>query len=317
MRWVRRQAFRDRAGASNIENRTCTGVNLALRICARGEPGQGEPVSQAAELEKPHVSPASDRLPGRLWLLLFVLAAIQFTNIVDFLIMMPLGPQFMRIFEISPGQFGFVVSAYAFSAGLSGLVAAFFLDRFDRRKAILALYAGLTLGALLCGLAPNFPALVGARIFTDSGGIIRHQSRDGRFDSRLAPRTRDGHHHVVVFGMAAVEVLLGLELADRGGWHTPFFFLAGAGVVIWLIAARLLPSMRGHLAASGADRPRPMQQIREIVAPANHRRAYALMASLTLAGISVVPHQRAHGREHRAAGKRLKWIYWVHARWSA
>src|SRR5258708_34644373 len=149
------------------------GVILAIRICARVEPAHGDGVSHLVELERSAVSPASNRLPGRLWLLLFVLAAIQFTNIVDFLIMMPLGPQFMRIFEISPGQFGFVVSVYAFSAGLSALAAAFFLDRFDRRVAILSLYAGLTLGALFCGLAPNFPMLVAARIFTGIfGGVI-------------------------------------------------------------------------------------------------------------------------------------------------
>jgi predicted MFS family arabinose efflux permease len=286
-----------------------------MRICARGEPGQVERVSRTAELEKPEVSPASGRLPGRLWLLLFVLAAIQFTNIVDFLIMMPLGPQFMRIFEISPGQFGFVVSAYAFSAGISGVVAAFFLDRFDRRVAILALYAGLTLGALLCGLAPNFAALVGARIFTGIfGGIIGATVLSATGD--LIPGSHRGRAMGIImssFSMAAVlGVPLGLELAERGGWHTPFFFLAGVGVVIWVIAACLLPPMRGHLIASGEVRPPPMQQIREIVAPSNHRRAYALMASLTLAGISVVPYLSAYMVANTGFPESdLKWIYLI------
>jgi predicted MFS family arabinose efflux permease len=286
-----------------------------MRICTREEPGQGDRVSHLAELEKPDVSPASNRLPGRLWLLLFVLAAIQFTNIVDFLIMMPLGPQFMRIFEISPGQFGFVVSAYAFSAGLSGVAAAFFLDRFDRRTAILALYAGLTLGALLCGLAPNFPALVAARIFTGVfGGVIGAAVLSATGD--LIPGSHRGRAMGIImssFSMAAVlGVPLGLELAERGGWHTPFFFLAGVGTLIWLIAARLLPPMRGHMTGAAQVRPQPMQQIREIIAPANHRRAYALMASLTLAGISVVPYLSAYVVANTGfLESDLKWIYLI------
>ncbi len=229
--------------------------------------------------------------------MLFVLATIQFTNIVDFLIMMPLGPQFMRIFSISPGQFGFVVSAYAFSAGISGVAAAFFLDRFDRRVAILALYAGLTLGTLCCGLAPNFTMLVAARILTGVfGGIIGAAVLSATGD--LIPESHRGRAMGIImssFSMAAVAgVPLGLWLASRGGWHRPFLVLAGAGAVMWVIAARLLPPMRGHLQGPARARPHPLRHLREIAAPPNHRRAYALMASLTLAGMSVVPYLSAY-----------------------
>src|SRR5882724_1792630 len=80
--------------------------------------------------------------------LLFVLAAVQFTAIVDFLIILPLGPQYMRVFNINPGQFGLIVSAYALSAGVSGLAAGLFLDRFYRKRALLALYFGFAVGTL-------------------------------------------------------------------------------------------------------------------------------------------------------------------------
>ena len=283
--------------ARAVETKTVIGVNHGLQICAGREASHCERVSQAAEVQKPDVTPASDRLPGRLWLLLFVLATIQFTNVVDFLIMMPLGPQFMRIFEISPGQFGFVVSAYAFSAGLSGLAAAFFLDRFDRRVAILALYAGLTIGTLCCGLAPNFTALVAARILTGIfGGIIGAAVLSAAGD--LIPESHRGRAMGLImssFSIAAVAgVPLGLWLASWGGWHRPFLVLAAAGAVIWVIAARLLPSMRDHQRGAGQVRPKPLHQIREIIAPRNHRRAYALMASLTLAGMCVVPYLSAY-----------------------
>ncbi|MBC8042457.1 MAG: MFS transporter, partial [Rhizobacter sp.] len=92
---------------------------------------------------------------GKERLLLFVLAAIQFANIVDFVIMMPLGPQFMRVFNIGPQEFGLMVSAYTFSAAIFGLIGAFFIDRFDRKTALLTLYAGFTVGTLLCAFAPT------------------------------------------------------------------------------------------------------------------------------------------------------------------
>src|SRR3954466_5524904 len=80
------------------------------------------------------LKPFSERL------LLLSLAAIQFTTVVDFIIIMPLGPQYMRVFSISPAQFGIIVSSYAISAGISGTAAGFFLDRFDRKRALLGLY---------------------------------------------------------------------------------------------------------------------------------------------------------------------------------
>src|SRR2546425_3813044 len=110
-------------------------------------------------------------------LLLLVLAAIQFTTIVDFLIIMPLGPQYMRVFGVTPGQFGLIVSAYAISAGIAGIAAGFFLDRFDRKRALLALYAGFTGGTLFCALAPSYPLLVAARVVAGAfagvaGGVV-------------------------------------------------------------------------------------------------------------------------------------------------
>src|ERR1700761_8239944 len=93
-------------------------------------------------------------------LLLLLLATIQFTAVLDFLIILPLGPQYMRVMHINPGQFGYIVSAYAISAGISGVAACFFLDRFDRKPALLVLYAGFCVGTFLCALAPTYPLLV-------------------------------------------------------------------------------------------------------------------------------------------------------------
>ena len=102
-----------------------------------------------------------------------MLAAVQFTVAVDFVIMMPLGPQLMRIFGIDTPAFNFAVSAYAGAAGVSGLGAAFFLDRFDRKTALLMIYAGFTIGTLLCALATTYETLVFARALAGFfGGIV-------------------------------------------------------------------------------------------------------------------------------------------------
>src|SRR3954468_6493689 len=121
--------------------------------------------------EAPGSSEGSKSLDERL--LLFVLAAIQFTAVVDFLIILPLGPQYMRVFVIAPAQFGVIVSSYAISAGISGIAACFFLDRFDRKRALLGLYLGFTLGTLFCALAPTYHLLVAARAVAGAfGGVV-------------------------------------------------------------------------------------------------------------------------------------------------
>jgi MFS transporter, DHA1 family, inner membrane transport protein len=85
--------------------------------------------------------------------LLALLAAIQFTTVLDFLIVLPLGPQYMKLMQINPSQFGLMVASYAVSAGISGIAAGFFLDYFDRKRALLVLFSGFMLGTLFCALA--------------------------------------------------------------------------------------------------------------------------------------------------------------------
>src|SRR5690242_21474546 len=111
--------------------------------------------------------------PVRERLLLFTLAAVQFTVIVDFLIIIPLEPQYVDVFHITTKQFGLIVAAYGISAGIFGLVAGFWLDRFDRKRALLFLFFGFTVGTLLCGLARTYELLVAARFFAGAfGGVV-------------------------------------------------------------------------------------------------------------------------------------------------
>ena len=104
---------------------------------------------------------------------IFLLATTQFTVILDFMVMSPLGDMLMKSLSLSPSKFGLAVSAYAFSAGISGLLTAGFADRFDRKKLLLFFYCGFIAGTIFCGLATSYPALIAARIITGLfGGVI-------------------------------------------------------------------------------------------------------------------------------------------------
>jgi predicted MFS family arabinose efflux permease len=224
-------------------------------------------------------------------LLLFVLAAIQFTTVVDFLIIMPLGPQYMRVFAINPGQFGLIVSAYAVSAGICGIAASFFLDRFDRKPALLALYSGFTMGTLFCALAPTYPLLVAARVVAGAfggvaGALILAIVGD------VVPEERRGAAMGLVmssFSVASIcGVPLGLLLASRLNWHVPFFALAGLCVVVLLAALRVMPSLQGHLHHARAESS--AARMFAVLGHADHQMAFVFMAALTCTGFLVFPY---------------------------
>jgi predicted MFS family arabinose efflux permease len=222
--------------------------------------------------------------------LLLTLAAIQFTHIVDFMIMMPLGPQFMRLFGIGPQQFGFLVSAYTFAAAGSGFLAAFVIDRYDRKRALLALYAGFIGATALCGLAPNYPTLVAARIVAGAfGGVIGALVLSIVAD--LVPYARRAAATAIVasaFSLASVAgVPAGLWIAARWNWRMPFLVLAVASIPVGLAAARILPPLREHLGTG--ERRHPLAQARAIFGVPNHWRAFAFTLALMFAGFTVIP----------------------------
>jgi len=161
-------------------------------------------------------------------LLLWTLAAINFIHIVDFMILMPLGPQLMRLFEISPSEFGLLVSSYTFSAGISSFFGAFFLDRFDRKKILFWVYVGFTVATLGCALSPSYGILLLARILSGLFGGLT-SALILAIIGDVVPDARRGRAMGLVmaaFSVASVlGVPLGLFLAGLSDWHTPFFIL--------------------------------------------------------------------------------------------
>jgi predicted MFS family arabinose efflux permease len=224
-------------------------------------------------------------------LLLWTLAAINFTHIVDFMILMPLGPQLMRIFEISPREFGLLVSSYTFSAGISSFLGAFVLDKFDRRKIILWVFTGFLIGTLACALSPNYPVLLIARIVSGLfGGLTSALILSIIGD--VIPDARRGRAMGLVmaaFSVASVfGVPFGLFIASISNWHAPFFFLAGLSVLILWMIYKYIPSITAHL-VSGKLKPSPIQVIKRVTGNSNQMRAITLMIMMMLGQFTIIP----------------------------
>jgi predicted MFS family arabinose efflux permease len=224
-------------------------------------------------------------------IVLLTLAAVQFISIVDFMVIMPLGPQLMRSLEIGPSQFGLVVSCYTLAAGVAGLFASSFADRVGRKTAFLGLDAGFLVGTLLCGLAPTYGTLALARLATGAfGGILGGMAMAIIGD--VFPEERRGRATgalMSAFALASVAgVPIGLFLGNWLGWHAPFLVLAAIGVPVLAVAAVTMPPLRGHIGEHTADH-HPVRLLVETFTEPNHVRAFALVMALMLAGFSVFP----------------------------
>jgi predicted MFS family arabinose efflux permease len=232
----------------------------------------------------------ADRLRRREQLVVLVLAAVQFTTIVDFMIVMPLGPQLMRTLHINPAQFGLIVSSYTFAAGAAGLVASSVVDRFARRKTFLVLYGGFLLGTLCCALAPNYDWLVAARIITGAfGGILGGMAMAIIGD--VFPEHRRGRATgslMTGFALASVAgVPLGLFVGTEYGWHTPFIALTAGGIPALVLARIALPPLDSHVGKTDGD---PVRSLIETFTQRNHLNAFALIVALMVGGFAVFPY---------------------------
>lgn len=182
--------------------------------------------------------------------ILFLVAAVQFVNIVDFMIVMPLGPDFAAALGVPTSHLGYVGGAYTASASVAGLVAAFVLDRFDRRSALAVCMAGLMVGTALGGFAHGLGSLLFARVVAGAfGGPATSVSLS--IVSDVVPPEHRGRALGAVMGAFSAASVLGvpggLELARIGGWRLPFFAVAGLGAAITIGATFFLPPLSDHI----------------------------------------------------------------------
>jgi multidrug resistance protein len=222
---------------------------------------------------------------------LLLLSAMNFTNIVDFMVMMPLSAYLMRDFGITTAQFGMLVSAYALSAAVSSLMMTSIADRFERKRALLACYAGLIVGTIGCALAPSYALLLVARVVAGFfggvlGSIIMAMVGDAIPDER---RGRAMSLVMLAFSFSAViGVPLSLYVAGHTNWRVPFAALSVICIVLFFVAQRALPSMRGHIREG-----KPTGLVRsyvEVLGDRNHFWAMTMTALITLSGMLVIPY---------------------------
>jgi MFS transporter, DHA1 family, inner membrane transport protein len=187
-------------------------------------------------------------------ILLIILASINFTHILDFMIMMPLGNYLMPFFDITPKQFTLLVAAYTISAGFSGFIAAFFVDKYDRKKILLLGYSGFLLGTIACGFAPTYYTLLFSRVFAGIfGGLIGAQVLSIVADTFTYNRRGTAMGAVMSsFSIAStLGVPFSLYLANAISWHAPFLFIGFLGIVLIPLINKYVPQMNAHIDTSG------------------------------------------------------------------
>ncbi|MBI3231176.1 MAG: MFS transporter [Burkholderiales bacterium] len=235
---------------------------------------------------------SSQNVKNESWLL-FTLAGMFFTHILDFMIMMPLGPQLIRSLHINTQQFGWLLSCYTFSAAISSVLASYYVDRFDRRPLFLLVYFLFMLATLCCGLVQDFYLLMVARVLAGAfGGLIEAMVQTIIAD--VIPFERRGvaiGKVTSAFSFSIVAgVPIGLFLANFWpalGWHAPFFFLGLVCFGLLLLAWRYLPSLRGHLTHS--VRLGAWQNIMSILRIRQLLFALLFVVLLTCGGFMVTP----------------------------
>ena len=223
-------------------------------------------------------------------LVIFLLAITQFTVILDFMVMSPLGDILMKSLSLSPTDFGIAVSAYAFSAGISGLLTAGFADKFDRKKLLLFFYIGFILGTAFCGLAHTYIQLVAARIITGLfGGVISSISM-AIITDLFSLQQRGRVMGFVQMGFGASQVLgvpIGLYLANIWGWEAPFWLVVGLAVIIAMLIAFKLKPVREHLSIQREKSA--IAHLWHTVIQKRHRIGFTSTALLSIGGFMMMP----------------------------
>lgn len=225
--------------------------------------------------------------PERERVILLTLMAVQFTHVLDFMIMMPLGSHLMRVFQIGPSEFSRLVAVYGISAAATGFAAAFVLDRFDRKRALLGLYTGFGIATLCCALAPNYQMLLFARCAAGAFGGVASSVVTAMVGDVVPParRGRAMGSVMVAFPLASIAgVPLGLFLAERWEWHAPFFLVAVVSVAVLALGLRVLPSIRSLHPAE-----HPWLSMKAILSNPIHQRGFMLSAALVFGGGLIIP----------------------------
>jgi predicted MFS family arabinose efflux permease len=223
-----------------------------------------------------------------------LLTFLQFTIILDFMILSPLGAILMPQLGIAPAQFGLLVSVYAFSAGASGLLAAGFADRFDRKRMLLVFYGGFVAGTLACGLVQSYGYLLLARMLTGVfAGVLG--STVFAITTDLFPYQMRGRVMGVLQTAFSASSIVGLPLAlamsNRWGWNAPFLLIVAVATLVGLAAMRYLRPIDAHLKLR-PDRSAAHHFLHTVSQP-RYLQGFASSALLATGGFLLMPYMSA------------------------
>jgi predicted MFS family arabinose efflux permease len=232
--------------------------------------------------------------------LVLLVAAVQFVNVLDFMMVMPLGPDFAKGLGIPTASLGLVSGSYAAAAAIAGLLGASFLDRFDRRKALAVAMTGLVLGTAAGAFAQGLTTMIVARVIAGAfGGPATSLALSIVAD--VVPPTRRGRAMSLVMGAFSIAsiagVPLGLQLSVWFGWHVPFLAVAGLGVGILLLALGRMPSLTGHLDAG--NKVKPLDRMVALWGESTIRLALLTNALVFLTAFLLIPNIAAHLLQNR------------------
>jgi len=228
--------------------------------------------------------------------IIVILSILQFTVILDFMVISPLGVILMKTLDITASKFSVVVSAYAFSAGASGLLAAGFADKFDRKKLLMFFYGGFILGTLLCGIATDFTFLLIARIITGIFGGVIGSIGLAIVTDLFKMEVRGRVMGFTQMAFAASQVLgipIGLVLANYYGWHSCFWMIAGFGSVVGVIMLIYMKPITGHMNLH-PDR-NAFHHLRTTITKPKYILGFLTMSLLASGGFMLMPFGSAFG----------------------
>lgn len=218
-----------------------------------------------------------------------LLALTQFSVVLDFMVMSPLGDILMKSMKMTPGQFGVVVSSYALSAGFSGFLTASFADKFDRKKLLLFFYFGFIIGTLLCGLSSTYEFLVFSRIITGIfGGVISSISLAivaDVFDFNQRGRVMG----FIQMGFGISQILgipISLFLANQWNWQAPFYMIVGLSLMIFCVIYLVLKPVTDHLALQRAN---ALKHMWNTIKNRQYRIGFIATAFMSLGGYLMMP----------------------------
>jgi predicted MFS family arabinose efflux permease len=243
----------------------------------------------------------------------YVLGAIQFAHILDFVIMMPLGPMLMRELSISPSKFGILVSSYTFAAGIANFLASLVADRYERKTILQICFAGFISGTLFCALAPNYESLLIARILAGTFGGVLNAVVFALIADLISVERRGAATGIVMSAFSVSSVIgvpIGLALAEWFNWHAPFIFIVIIGLAFWFLAHMMIPLIGN---AGTATSPRDtLKNFWEVMSDKKHVYGFLLTSLLGFGIFMIIPFlSPSMVKNVKIAETDLKYVYLV------